>query len=85
MSIFQIKKKKNQQKRSRQVRIAIQSSKIENSKAPVHSFACYGQKLERTIFKRTTSFHFKLAFFEVIFPPHLAISGLCYHLVNVII
>ena len=38
-----------------QVRIAIKSSIIQNTKAPIHSLAFFGQKFERTVFERTTS------------------------------
>jgi hypothetical protein len=40
-----------------QVRIAIKSSTIQNTKAPIHSLACFGQKFERTVFERMTSSH----------------------------
>jgi hypothetical protein len=39
---------------SGQVRKAIKSKIIQNTKAPIHSFACVGRKFETTIFERTT-------------------------------
>jgi hypothetical protein len=38
-----------------QVRIAINSSIIQNTKAPIYLLACFGQKFERMVFERTTS------------------------------
>jgi hypothetical protein len=37
-----------------QVRIAIKSLIIEPLGPPIHSLACFGQKFERTVFKRMT-------------------------------
>jgi hypothetical protein len=37
-----------------QVRKAIKSKIIQNTKTPIHSFACVGRKFETTIFERTT-------------------------------
>ncbi len=39
------------------ISIAIKSSIIQNTKAPIHSLGCFGQKFERTVFERTTMSH----------------------------
>jgi hypothetical protein len=38
-----------------QVKIAVKSSIIQNTKAPSYSLACFGQKFKRTVFERRTS------------------------------
>jgi hypothetical protein len=57
MFIFQNSEKKQQKRgyvRLGQIRIEIKSSKIQNTKAPIHLLACLGQKFQRTVFKRKT-------------------------------
>ncbi len=49
------------------VRKAIKSSIIQNTKAAIHLFACFGQKFERTIFERTILSQWVASFIKIQF------------------